>query len=82
MSDSETDNDMYEEQADEEWDEWDGDEEEDDATKSLFSDTVLPNPEAAFAYDGQNHGFDMRQYKYEVRKVSAAAGYAELYTAF
>lgn len=66
MSDSDTDVEAYEQQFDEDWEEWDGDEEENDATKSLFSDTVLPNPEAAFEYDGTHYGFDIRQYRIEV----------------
>lgn len=71
MSDSDTDDDVYGEQADEAWEEWDGaEDEEDDAAKSLFSDTVLPNPEAAFDYDAQHFGFDIRQYRIEVSKVT------------
>jgi protein arginine N-methyltransferase 3 len=29
-------------------------------TKSLFSDRIFPNPEAALAYDTQEHGFDIK----------------------
>lgn len=54
-------------QQDEEWEEWDGDEEEDDATRSLFCDVVLPSPEAAFEYDATHYGFDIRQFKIERR---------------
>lgn len=53
-------------QQDEEWEEWDGDEEEDDAARSLFCDVVLPSPEAAFEYDATHYGFDIRQFKIEV----------------
>jgi hypothetical protein len=53
-------------QQDEEWEEWDGDEAEDDATRSLFCDTVLPSPEAAFEYDATQYGFDIRQFRIEV----------------
>ncbi|WIA42932.1 hypothetical protein OEZ86_008845 [Tetradesmus obliquus] len=54
-------------QQDDEWEEWDGDEEEDDATRSLFCDVVLPSPEAAFEYDATHYGFDIRQFKIERR---------------
>ncbi|KIZ03788.1 hypothetical protein MNEG_4177, partial [Monoraphidium neglectum] len=46
-----------------EWDEWDDDPGEDDATRSLFSDAVLPSPEACFAHDAERHGFDIRQFR-------------------
>jgi hypothetical protein len=50
------------------WDEWEDDGGEDeDATRSLFSDTVLPSPEACFAHDAERHGFDIRQFRATVR---------------
>eukprot|EP00775_Hariotina_reticulata_P002332 gene2332-2640_t len=64
MEDSESDIEISE-QADGEWQDWDNDDEENDATKSLFSDAVLPSPEAAFEHDGRHHSFDIRQFKIE-----------------
>lgn len=47
------------------WSEWgDGDDEE--ATKSLFSDTVLPSAQQALAHDAREHGFDLRRFKTQV----------------
>jgi hypothetical protein len=65
MEDSESDVELNEE-ADGEWEEWDDDDEESDATRSLFSDAVLPSPEAAFEHDARHHNFDIRQFKIEV----------------
>lgn len=58
---------QVQDQLEEEWDEWTGeDEEESDVTKSLFSNAMLPTPEAALEHDAATHGFDVRQYKIEV----------------
>eukprot|EP00877_Chromochloris_zofingiensis_P002928 jgi/Chrzof1/12636/Cz07g01290.t1 len=57
---------QVQDQLEEEWDEWTGeDEEESDVTKSLFSNAMLPTPEAALEHDAATHGFDVRQYKIE-----------------
>lgn len=48
------------------WDEWQDDPEEEDNTRSLFSDTVLPSPEACFAYDAEKHSFDIRVFRAQV----------------
>jgi hypothetical protein len=54
-----------------EWDEWNASEGGDDeATRSLFDDTVLPSVEAAIDHDAKAHGFDVREYR---KRVSAAA---------
>ncbi|GBF96074.1 arginine N-methyltransferase-like [Raphidocelis subcapitata] len=45
------------------WQDWDDDPEEDDATRSLFSDAVLPSPEACLAHDAAAHGFDVREFR-------------------
>lgn len=46
-----------------EWDEWQDDSAEEDNTRSLFSDTLLPSPEACFAHDAEKHGFDIRKFR-------------------
>lgn len=40
------------------WGEW-SEPDESDATRSLFSDALLPSPEAALAHDVAHHGFDL-----------------------
>jgi len=49
------------------WDDWHDDDDAEDATRSLFSDTVLPSPEACFAHDAEKHGFDIRDFRVQVR---------------
>ena len=56
-----------------EWDEWEDDPDEDDATKSLFSDAVLPSPEAALQHDADVHGFDLRAFRTQVRAWGGGA---------
>lgn len=47
------------------WSEWgDGDDEE--ATKSLFSEDVLPSAQQAIAHDAREHGFDLRHFRSQV----------------
>lgn len=54
--------------GDEQWDDWNDSEgaEEEEATKSLFSEKVLKSPEEAFDHDAQHHGFDIRQFAIQV----------------
>ena len=47
------------------WSEW-GDGDDDEATKSLFSDEILPSAEQAIAYDASEHGFDLRHFRSQV----------------
>ena len=47
------------------WSEW-GDGDDDEATKSLFSDTTLPSAQQALAHDAREHGFDLRRFKSQV----------------
>lgn len=75
-SDSDYD-DNNQQQHDSDWEDWDAaagaggaegeDEEENDATRSLFDSSVLPSPAAALEYDAATHGFDLRQYRRQVR---------------
>eukprot|EP00192_Tetraselmis_astigmatica_P003868 CAMPEP_0117670264 /NCGR_PEP_ID=MMETSP0804-20121206/12640_1 /TAXON_ID=1074897 /ORGANISM="Tetraselmis astigmatica, Strain CCMP880" /LENGTH=572 /DNA_ID=CAMNT_0005478511 /DNA_START=129 /DNA_END=1844 /DNA_ORIENTATION=+ len=49
------------------WDDWEDEEEggmdmDEQACKSLFSDTAFPSPEEAFNFDSQKHGFDLRDF--------------------
>ena len=48
------------------WSEW-GDGDDDEATKSLFSDNILPSAQQAIAHDAREHGFDLRHFKSQVR---------------
>lgn len=73
MSDSDGDEAVAEaqrEDGDEAWDDWEGGEGEEDEepTKSLFDDQVLPSAEAALQHDVVQHGFDLRQYAMQVRQ--------------
>jgi hypothetical protein len=56
--------------ADEDWDEWNSEDAGDgdgEPSRSLFQpDVVLPSPEAAFAYDKEHHGIDVREYAVQV----------------
>lgn len=47
------------------WSEW-GDADEEDATKSLFSDDVLPSAHQAIIHDAREHGFDLRHFRSQV----------------
>ena len=47
------------------WSEW-GDGDDDEATKSLFSDEILPSAQQALAYDAREHGFDLRHFRSQV----------------
>lgn len=47
------------------WSEW-GDADEEDATKSLFSDDVLPSAQQAIIHDAREHGFDLRHFRSQV----------------
>ena len=58
--------------ASQEWDEWEEDEEEQQA-QSLFSDALLPTPEAALEHDATHHGFDLREYRQQVREMACCA---------
>ncbi|KXZ55523.1 hypothetical protein GPECTOR_2g1072 [Gonium pectorale] len=51
----------------EDWDEWQGDDTDEDATKSLFGQERLPNPEAAMEHDASKYGFDIRQFAIQER---------------
>lgn len=57
---------------DQNWDDWEEEGDGELPVKSLFSETVLPSAEAAFAHDAQHYGFDIRQFKAQVclRKLS------------
>ncbi|KAL3139655.1 hypothetical protein ABBQ38_003972 [Trebouxia sp. C0009 RCD-2024] len=44
------------------WSEW-GDDDDEEATKSLFSDTILPTAQQALAHDAREHGFDLRRFR-------------------
>jgi hypothetical protein len=77
MSDAETES-YSEEQADQndeaEWDEWnESDGADEEATRSLFDDAVLPSVEAAIDHDAKAHGFDIREYRKRVRRDCPAA---------
>lgn len=65
-------------QADEgNWEEWDEDEtEEDEPTKSLFSDNILPSPTAALKYDAVTHNFDFRQFRQKACSLSNTFSHA------
>ena len=54
--------------ASQDWDEWEDDEgeEEEQPARSLFSDVLLPTPEAAIEHDAVTHGFDLREYRAQV----------------
>ena len=60
---------FLEEQRDEDWDDWDEDGDEEDHTKSLFTDAVLPSPAAALEHDAKNSSFDIRQYAIAVSRL-------------
>lgn len=47
------------------WSEW-GDGDDDEATKSLFSDIILPSAQQALAHDASEHGFDLRRFRSQV----------------
>lgn len=47
------------------WSEW-GDGEDDEATKSLFSDHICPSAQQALVYDARQHGFDLRHFRSQV----------------
>lgn len=47
------------------WSEW-GDDDDEEATKSLFSDTILPTAQQALAHDAREHGFDLRRFRSQV----------------
>lgn len=71
MSDSDSDSEQLTglQQHDEDWEDWAGGDDEggdEDVTRSLFDDSLLPSPEAAFDHDAAQHGFDLRQYRIEV----------------
>lgn len=48
------------------WSDWD---EADDAepTQSLFSTEMFPSTRQALDYDSEHHGFDLRQFRQQVR---------------
>ena len=48
------------------WSDWGEDDEEQLATKSLFSETILPSAKDALDYDAREHGFDLRLFRIEV----------------
>ena len=52
------------------WQGWSDDPEEDDTTRSLFSDVLLPSPEACFEHDALQHGFDIRAFRAQVKTRS------------
>jgi hypothetical protein len=71
MSGMETDSNSGSEQLNKndegEWDDWTDEEGvNEDATRSLFDDTVHPSVEAAIQYDSKTHGFDITQYRKKV----------------
>jgi len=70
MSDSDSESEQLTglQQHDEDWEDWAGGDEggDEDVTRSLFDDSLLPSPEAAFDHDAAQHGFDLRQYRIEV----------------
>ena len=47
------------------WSEW-GDGDDDEATKSLFSDQICPSAQQALFYDAREHGFDLRHFRSQV----------------
>lgn len=47
------------------WSEW-GDGDADEATKSLFSDNILPSAQQALDHDAREHGFDLRHFRSQV----------------
>ncbi|PNH04501.1 putative protein arginine N-methyltransferase 3, partial [Tetrabaena socialis] len=53
----------------EDWEEWEGgaDEEDEDVTKSLFEDVMLPSPEAAMQHDAERNSFDLRRFAVQTR---------------
>ena len=55
------------EEDERDWSEW-GDDNDDEATKSLFSDTILPSAQQAIAFDAREHKFDVRQFRTQVRR--------------
>ncbi len=59
------------EEEEESWEDWQaGEGEDEDATKSLFDNTVLPSVEAALEYDARTHGFDLPRLRSEVTCAS------------
>ncbi len=59
------------EEEEEAWEDWQaGEGEDEDATQSLFDDTVLPFVEAALEYDARTHGFDLPRLRSEVTCAS------------
>lgn len=50
------------EEDERDWSEW-GDDDGDEPTKSLFSETVLPSAQQAIAFDAREHNFDVRQFR-------------------
>lgn len=55
------------EEDERDWSEW-GDDDGDEPTKSLFSETVLPSAQQAIAFDAREHNFDVRQFRSQVRR--------------
>ncbi len=61
------------EEEEESWEDWQaGEGEDEDATKSLFDDTVLPSVEAALEYDARTYGFDLLRLRSEVTCASCS----------
>lgn len=48
------------------WADWHSQDDDGEATCSLFDGAVLPSPDAALDYDASNHSFDLRQFRLQV----------------
>lgn len=64
------------EEDERDWSDW-GDDVDEEATQSLFSDTVLTSAKHALEYDAREYGFDLRQFRAEVGRRSAGSTLAE-----
>ena len=53
------------EEDERDWSDW-GEDDDDAATKSLFSADILPSAQQAIAYDAREHGFDLRSFRCQV----------------
>jgi hypothetical protein len=68
MSDSDSATEQSVQDIDHEWEEWDGEDDEEDVTCSLFDGTLLPSPAAALTHDAKVHGFDFAAYVKQVTR--------------
>ncbi len=67
-----------EEEDERDWSDW-GDDDNEEATKSLFSDAVLPSARHAIEHDAREYGFDLRRFRAQVRQCTPGAHIAVRY---